>query len=97
MEHCKHRSVGLTWNSNPEDVKDGSVKEYFELLRPWIKSCHVNDLDSRYPYRELFGLLRKIGYDRTTLCEYGTTFKDVEAGTTFLRRYKQKWQDLVKG
>ncbi len=44
MEHCGHKSVGLTWNSNPEDVKAGSVAEYFKLLQPWIRSCHINDL-----------------------------------------------------
>lgn len=44
MEHCGHSAVGLTWNSNKEDVKDGSVAEYFRLLWPWIRSCHINDL-----------------------------------------------------
>src|SRR5262245_13188820 len=37
MEHCKHKSVGLTWNSNKEDVKDGSEKEDFEMLNTWSK------------------------------------------------------------
>jgi sugar phosphate isomerase/epimerase len=97
MEHCGHKSVGVTWNSNKDDIKDGSVKEYFDLLKPWIRSCHINDLESKYPYRELFGLLRKMGYDRTTLIEYAKSFEDVEEGTKFLKKYKEKWQELVKG
>jgi sugar phosphate isomerase/epimerase len=97
MEHCKHKSVGLTWNSNKEDIKDGSVKEYFELLWPWIRSCHINDLDSGYPYKELFSLFRKAGYDRATLCEYGKTYKDADEGIKFLTKYKQKWTELAKG
>ena len=44
MEHCGHSKVGLTWNSNGEDKKDGSVAEYFKLLWPWIRSCHINEL-----------------------------------------------------
>ena len=62
MEHCGHPKVGLTWNSNASDLKDGSVAAYFQLLWPWIRSCHINELykDSLgvYPYRELFRLFR---------------------------------------
>ena len=61
--------VALCWNSNPTDVIDGSVKANFELLRPWLKSCHINELVSGYPYKELFGLMKSSGYTRWTLCE----------------------------
>src|SRR5581483_1754696 len=37
MEHCGHPKVGLTWNSNASDIKDGSVAEYFKMLWPWIR------------------------------------------------------------
>ena len=100
MEHCGHKSVGLTWNSNPTDVKDGSVRAAFDLLKPWIKSCHINNLENdasgKYPYRELFALLRKSGYDRYTLCEVGTAFP-VPEGTEYLKKYKATWDKLVKG
>jgi len=101
MEQCGHRSVGVTWNSNPTDLKDGSVKEYFELLRPWILSCHINDLyregKGAYPYRELFRLLREMGYDRATLIEVGRVWKDADAATEFLRYYKALWRELARG
>src|SRR5688500_12339671 len=75
MDHCGHPSVGVTWNSNGDDLKDGSVAEYFHLLRPHIKSVHINqiynDAAGKYPYRELFRLLRDTGYDRSTLIERG--------------------------
>src|SRR5262249_50493074 len=84
MEHCGLKNVGLTWNSNPTDIKDGSVAEYFRLLRPWIKSCHINELykDSTgaYPYRELFRLFRETSYDRVTLCEVGRSPPDEATG-----------------
>src|SRR5262245_57632884 len=33
MKTCDHPSVGVTWNSNPEDVEGGSVAKSFELLK----------------------------------------------------------------
>lgn len=101
MEHCGHESVGVTWNSNGTDVKDGSVAESFAMLRPWVRSCHINDLGNdaagRYPYRELFGLLREIDYDRYTLIEIGTPYPEVTAGEAFLRGYRQEWERLSAG
>jgi sugar phosphate isomerase/epimerase len=41
---ANHPSVGACWNSNDTDVVDGSVKPSFELLKPWIRSCHINEL-----------------------------------------------------
>ncbi|MHB1422929.1 MAG: sugar phosphate isomerase/epimerase family protein [Gemmataceae bacterium] len=101
MEHCGHRRVGLTWNSNGSDVKNGSVEEYFNLLWPWIRSCHINELykDAAgvYPYRELFRLFREHGYDRATLCEVGRTEPKESSGVEILRYYKALWRELNRG
>jgi sugar phosphate isomerase/epimerase len=101
MEHCGHKSVGLTWNSNATDIEDGSVNKAFELLKPWIRSCHINDLENdangKYPYRELFTLLKGIDYDRFTMCEYGKTPASPEAGLAFLKDYKALWTKLANG
>lgn len=100
MEQCGHPRVGLTWNSNATDITEGSVAPAFALLRPWLRSCHINDLykDSTgaYPYRELFRLLRDAGYDRYTLIEVGRTPPDVALGVEFLRYYKALWQELTR-
>jgi len=100
MEACGHRSVGLTWNSNAGDRRDGSVAEYFRLLRPWIRSCHINELykdaAGTYPYRELFRLLRDANYDRVTLCEVGRSMPTPEAGEEMLRYYKALWTELTR-
>lgn len=101
MDECGHKAVGVTWNSNPTDLKGGSVAEAFKLLWPWFKSCHINalynDAAGRYPYRELFGLLRGAGYDRATLIEVGQKFEDAKAGAEYLRTYKALWQELARG
>jgi sugar phosphate isomerase/epimerase len=93
MQHCDHPSVGVTWNSNPTDLRNGSVQEYFQLLRPWIRSCHIHDLYENYPYAELFRLLREMNYDRVTLAEMAG-MPTVAAAERLMRYYKALWQDL---
>ena len=44
MDVCNHPAVGICWNSNDADVVNGSLKEYFELLKPWLRNCHINEL-----------------------------------------------------
>jgi sugar phosphate isomerase/epimerase len=90
MRAANHRNVGVCWNSNPTDVVNGSVRPSFDLLRPWIRNCHINELTSDYPWRELFTLLRKSGYQRYTLCEAAES-KEPER---FLRYYKSLWTEL---
>jgi len=96
LDQCKHPKVGACWNSNKGDIVDGSVKTYFDLLRPDIKSCHINDLwDTTYPYRELFHLFQQTNYDRFTLCEVGAPVKP-EDGVVFLSCYRGLWRELCR-
>jgi len=76
-------------------VKDGSVKWSFDLLKDRLLSCHINDLNNpKYPYQELFALMRRHGYDRYTLCEHGKTVP-AEEGVAFLKQYRQRWLELA--
>ncbi len=95
MRAANHPRVGVTWNSNAADVVNGSVSQYFKLLRPWIKSCHINELVSGYPYRELFRLFRETAYDRVTLAEI-QGMPDAPTGERLMRYYKGLWSELVK-
>ena len=95
MEQCKHPRVGITWNSNQTDIVNNSVSEYFRLLRPWIKSCHINELHSGYPYRELFRLLREANYDRVCLAEI-QGMPDEATGERLMRYYKALWTELAR-
>jgi len=93
---CGHSSVGACWNSNKQDILDGSVKTYFDLLKKDIKSCHINDLwNDAYPYRELFHLLTESGYDRFMLCEVGKPIA-VDSGIAFLQCYRGLWHELCR-
>jgi sugar phosphate isomerase/epimerase len=95
MEHCGLNNVGITWNSNATDVKDGTITPYFDLLRPWLKSCHINELPSGYPWRELFTRLRETGYDRVTLAEI-PGMPDPASGERLMRYYKALWTELTR-
>jgi sugar phosphate isomerase/epimerase len=101
MDACGHKSVGVCWNSNPPDVENKSVARSFSLLKPYLKSCHINELGNdaigKYPYRELFKLLREANYDRYTLIEIGKAYPDVAEGTEYLKQYKALWERLVQG
>ena len=99
MEACGHPKVGLTWNSNPQDVKDGSVAEYFKLLWPWVRSCHINELykDAAgvYPYRELFRLFREQRLrPRDDVRGRPDRRRTWTTGIEILRYYKALWTEL---
>lgn len=91
LKAAAHENVGACWNSNDTDIVNGSVRPSFELLKPWIRSVHINELaDDRYPWRELFTLLREAKYDRYTFAEVAES-KDPER---FLRWYRALWLEL---
>jgi sugar phosphate isomerase/epimerase len=91
LKAANHPNVGACWNSNPTDVVNGSVKPSFDLLGPYIRSAHINELTSDYPWRELFQLLRASGYKRYTFCECAES-KEPER---FLRFYRALWEQLT--
>lgn len=91
MRAANHPNVGLCWNSNVTDVVNGSVKPSFELLQPWIKNCHINELAAdSYPWREFFTLLNASGYDRYTLMEAQASPEPER----FLHWYRALWREL---
>ena len=95
MDVCSHPSVGLTWNSNDTDVEDGSVAKSFALLRPDVRCCHITDLRSTYPYRELFSLLDRSGFTGFTLCEFPETVP-ASNGAAWLKGYRERWETLQR-
>jgi sugar phosphate isomerase/epimerase len=92
MKAAAHPNAGICWNSNATDVVNGSIRESFELLRPWIKNVHINELWNPYPWRELFTLLRAAKYERYTLCECPETSEPER----FLRYYRALWRELQR-
>jgi sugar phosphate isomerase/epimerase len=90
MKATGHENVGLCWNSNATDLVNGSVRQNFDLLKKHIRNCHINELSSGYPYRELFALLQQNHYDRYTLCEV----QESKEPERYLRNYRALWTEL---
>lgn len=93
MEVADHPYVGVCWNSNPTDIVDGSISWSFNLLREWVRSVHIHELyDESYPYRELFTLLRSIGYQRYCLAE----IPESPEPERIMRYYRALWNELTR-
>jgi len=90
MDVAAHPLVGVTWNSNDTDLKDGKITEYFHLLAKYIKNVHMRDLFVNYPFSELFTLLKSIGYDRYTLAEVPESSDPVRV----MQYYRKLWDVL---
>jgi len=87
---ANHPTVGACWNSNPTDIEGGSIQRNLDLLKPWIKSCHINDLERKdYPWRELMAALRTINFDRYTFAEVGEPSCEP---VRFMKYYRALWE-----
>ena len=93
LRAANHPNVGACWNCNPPDVENGSVKESFALLGKYIRNVHLHELsDDKYPFRELFALLRQSGYSRYTLAEVAES-KETQR---YMRNFKALWTELKR-
>ncbi|MGE0130061.1 MAG: sugar phosphate isomerase/epimerase family protein [Blastocatellales bacterium] len=93
MQAANHPQAAICWNSNPEDVTNGSVKQSFALLKPWLRSAHINELwKPEYPWRELFGLMKSAGYNRYCLAEIPETSDPVR----LMQYYRAFWIELCR-
>jgi sugar phosphate isomerase/epimerase len=93
MQAAAHPQVGVCWNSNREDVEQGSVRQSFELLKPWLRSAHINELwKKEYPWRELFGLMREAQYNRYCLAEIPETSDPIR----LMHYYRALWLELCR-
>jgi sugar phosphate isomerase/epimerase len=93
LKAANHPNVGACWNSNATDVVNNSVKPTFDLLKPYLKSAHINELpNEKYPYREFFALLKQARWDRYTLCEC----QESKEPERFLRYYHALWKEMTR-
>lgn len=88
MMTADHPNVGICWNSNQEDLTNGSAREGFALLKPWLRHAHINELwKPEYPWREVFGMMKAAGYNRYTLAEIPETSDPIR----LMRYYRALW------
>ena len=93
MEIADHSNVSVCWNSNQGEVENGSVANNFSLLKDWIQLVHINELYRKeYPWRELFALLRGIGYSGYCLAEIAGSTDPIRV----MNYYRALW-DAFRG
>lgn len=91
MDVCNHPAVGCTWNCNFPEVVDGSIKDNFALLAPWVWSAHIHDLYEDYPYREFIALLKTVNFDGFCLIEMPASCEPER----LLKYYSRLWKEWV--
>jgi len=71
MEAADHPSVAVCWNSNPQDLEGEGLAHNFRLVEKRLGSTtHVHLIgDKKYPYPQLFELLKAAKYDGWLLAE----------------------------
>lgn len=63
LDLADSEGVRLIYNCNPGDPVDGSIREIFTAVAPWVEHVHLHDLSDRhFPYVELVKLLRARNY-----------------------------------
>ena len=82
----------VCWNSNPGEAKGGKIGEQFDLLKSWVRHCHVRDLTKNdYPWQELMTCLKAIKYDGYTMLELTSKGDALE----LLKAQRAAWEKLV--
>ena len=71
IDHAGHPNALVCWNCNGGETDDnGSIRANFDLLKHVIGEVHINDIGlPKYPWQELFSLLKEINYQGFCLAE----------------------------
>ena len=93
LDHADCDNVYACWNSNAQDVVDGSIDKNFELLRRDISLVHITELWSDYPWQRLFQLLTAANYDGFCQAEIPESADSVR----LMRYYRALWLALMPG
>lgn len=78
-EYCReavqiadHPNVAINYNCDMRDLVDGSVAYTFNQVKEHVRHVHLHDLENPgFPYKELFGMLKDMKYDRFCSLEEG--------------------------
>ena len=94
MDVATQPNVGVCWNCNLGEVVQGSIKSNFDLVKGRLgRTVHIQELyDTKYPWRELFGLLQKAGFEGYCLSESPTTTDPLRV----MRYYRTLWLELTR-
>jgi sugar phosphate isomerase/epimerase len=62
VELADHPRVGIVHNCDGRETRFGTISEFYEPVRAHLRHIHMHDLETDYPYKSLFKLLKRDGY-----------------------------------
>jgi sugar phosphate isomerase/epimerase len=72
VQIADHPQVAINYNCDIRDLVDGSVAYTFGQVKDYVRHVHLHDLENPFfPYKELFGILKEMGYDGFCSLEEG--------------------------
>ncbi|HOC73893.1 MAG TPA: sugar phosphate isomerase/epimerase family protein [Candidatus Hydrogenedentes bacterium] len=94
LDHANHANAKVCWNCNGgETDENGSIRANFDLLKHALGLVHINDIGvPKYPWQELFDLLKECGYSGYCLAE----IEGNDDPARFMRYYRTLF-DLYTG
>lgn len=93
MDVAEHRGAKVCWNCNAEDLHGAGLEGNFNLAKDRLGTVHIHDLVSRYPWRDLFALLKKARFQGWTLLEEGQPTADP---IRVMKYYRLLWETMAK-
>jgi sugar phosphate isomerase/epimerase len=69
VEKINMDNVGLMYNCDHRDPCGPSIRETFSRVRKYIRHVHLKDLESNFPFLQLFEELVKMGYENFVSAE----------------------------
>ena len=72
VELANHDRIGIVYNCDPRETKWGPISTFLNPVAPYLRHIHLHNLeDPKYPYPELFRILRNMGYAEYMSLEAG--------------------------
>ncbi|MBN2325624.1 MAG: TIM barrel protein [Candidatus Omnitrophica bacterium] len=84
LDYADCDDLYVNWNCDRTDVEEPGFEANFKLVKDRIRNIHMHELwNENYPYRQLFELLRKAGYQGYCDAEVGQSCEPVKFMTYY--------------
>jgi len=92
MDAAGHKGALVCWNCNDTDTSGKGLEYNFNLVKDRLGTIHIHDLISKYPWVQLFALLKGANFDGWTLLEEGSTTSDP---IRVMKYYRLLWERMT--
>jgi len=78
VQIANHPRIGVVYNCNTSEIAYGSIGQFLEPIKPYLRHVHMHELENVYPYQALFRFEKNIGYTGYNSVESDTPSTDPE-------------------